>query len=196
MQRRTFLWGVPGSMIAVSLSLSSCTTTPAGSDTMGDQKDKRRTIDAGVDSPLTRLDNVVPGARELVGKSNGLLVFPTVINAGIGLGGQYGEGALRVGGKSVGYYSTASASVGLQAGAQSKAIVFLFMTADALDRFRSSEGWSAGADASVAVLKVGANGNVDTGTATGQINAFVLTNGGLMAGATVDGTKVTRLKTL
>jgi lipid-binding SYLF domain-containing protein len=183
-------------MIAVSLSLSSCTTTPAGSDTMGDQKDKRRTIDAGVDSTLTRLYNVVPGARELVGKSNGLLVFPTVINAGIGLGGQYGEGALRVGGKSVGYYSTASASVGLQAGAQSKAIVFLFMTADALDRFRSSEGWSAGADASVAVLKVGANGNVDTGTATGQINAFVLTNGGLMAGATVDGTKVTRLKTL
>ncbi|AXF05143.1 MULTISPECIES: YSC84-related protein [Paraburkholderia] len=196
MQRRTFLWGVPGSMIAVNLSLSSCTTTPAGSDTMGDQKDKRRTIDAGVDSTLTRLYNVVPGARELVGKSNGLLVFPTVINAGIGLGGQYGEGALRVGGKSVGYYSTASASVGLQAGAQSKAIVFLFMTADALDRFRSSEGWSAGADASVAVLKVGANGNVDTGTATGQINAFVLTNGGLMAGATVDGTKVTRLKTL
>ncbi len=70
------------------------------------------------------------------------------------------------------------------------------MTADALDRFRSSEGWPAGADASVAVLKVGANGNVDAGTATGLINAFVLTNGGLMAGATVDGTKVTRLKML
>jgi lipid-binding SYLF domain-containing protein len=122
MQRRTFLWGVPGSMIAVSVSLSNCTTTPAGSDTMGEQKDKRRTIDAGVDagvdSTLTRLHNVVPGARELVGKSNGLLVFPTVINAGIGLGGQYGEGALRVGGTSVGYYSTASASVGLHAGAQ------------------------------------------------------------------------------
>ncbi|KXU91146.1 twin-arginine translocation pathway signal [Paraburkholderia monticola] len=196
MHRRTFLWGVPGSMIAASLSLSSCTTTPAGSDTMGEQKDKRRTIDSGVDSTLTRLYNVAPGARELVGKSNGLLVFPTVINAGIGLGGQYGEGALRVGGKSVGYYSTASASVGLQAGAQSKAIVFLFMTSSALDRFRSSEGWSAGADASVAVLKIGANGDVDTGTATGQIDAFVLTNGGLMAGATVDGTKVTRLKTL
>lgn len=196
MQRRTFLWGMPGSMIAVSLSLSGCTTTAAGSDTLVEQKDKRRTIDAGVDSTLTRLYNVVPGARELVEKSNGFLVFPTVINAGIGLGGQYGEGALRVGGKSVGYYSTASASVGLQAGAQSKAIVFLFMTANALEQFRSSEGWSAGADASVAVLKAGANGNVDTGTATGQINAFVLTNGGLMAGASVDGTKVTRLKTL
>jgi lipid-binding SYLF domain-containing protein len=131
-------------MIAASLSLSNCTATPAGSDTMAEQKDKRRTIDSGVDSTLTRLYNVAPGARELVGKSSGLLVFPTVINAGIGLGGQYGEGALRVGGRSVGYYSTVSASVGLQAGAQSKAIVFLFMTANALDRFRSSEGWSAG----------------------------------------------------
>jgi lipid-binding SYLF domain-containing protein len=77
-------------MIAVSLSLSGCTTTPAGTDTTGDQKDKRRTIDAGVDSTLTRLYYVVPVPRELVGKANGLLVFPTVINAGIGLGGQYG----------------------------------------------------------------------------------------------------------
>lgn len=196
MQRRKILWSVPGSMIAISVSLSSCTTTPSVSETMGEQNDKRRTIDAGVESTLTRLYNVVPGSRELTGKSAGMLVFPTVIDAGFGLGGQYGEGALRVDGKSVGYYSTASASVGLQAGVQSKAIVFLFMTANALDRFRSSEGWSAGADASVAVLKVGANGNVDTDTATAQVNAFVLTNGGLMAGAAVDGTKVTRLNTL
>jgi hypothetical protein len=87
MQRRTFLWGVPGSTIAASLALSGCATTPAGSDTMGEQTDKRRTIDAGVDSTPTRLYYVVPGARELVVKSNGLLVFPTVINAGIGRAG-------------------------------------------------------------------------------------------------------------
>jgi lipid-binding SYLF domain-containing protein len=196
MQRRKFLWSVPGSMIAISVSLSSCTTTSSASETTGEKKDKRRTIDADVESTLTRLYNMVSGSHELAGKSAGILVFPTVINAGFGLGGQHGEGALCVEGKSVGYYSTTSASVGLQAGAQSKAIVFLFMTANALDRFRRSEGWSAAADASVAVLKVGANGNVDTGTATAQVNAFVLTNGGLMAGAAVDGTKVTRLKTL
>ncbi|TXC84789.1 BPSL1445 family SYLF domain-containing lipoprotein [Paraburkholderia azotifigens] len=192
MLRRTFMWGAPGSVLAIGFALSGCTTTTSA-NSMG-QNDKRHSIDAGVDSTLTRLYNVAPGSRELVGKSTGMLIFPSVLNAGFGVGGQYGEGALRVGGKSVGYYSTTSASVGLQVGAQSKAIVFLFMTANALERFRSSEGWSAGADASVAVLKVGANGNVDTGTATGQINAFVLTNGGLMAGATVDGTKVTRLK--
>jgi len=70
------------------------------------------------------------------------------------------------------------------------------MTDDSLNRFRSSDGWSAGGDASVAVLKIGANGVVDTSTATGQVDAFVLSNGGLMAGASLDGTKVSRLKSL
>ena len=70
------------------------------------------------------------------------------------------------------------------------------MTDESLAKFRNSEGWSAGGDASVALLKIGANGNVDTGTATGQVDAFVLTNSGLMAGMTLNGTKVGRLKTL
>ncbi|MBB3262410.1 lipid-binding SYLF domain-containing protein, partial [Paraburkholderia bannensis] len=96
----------------------------------------------------------------------------------------------------VGYYSTATGSVGWQIGAQSRAIVFLFMTDDALRRFRSTDGWSAGGDASVAILKIGANGNVDTSTAGGQVDAFVLTNAGLMAGASLEGTKITRLNSL
>ncbi len=125
-----------------------------------------------------------------------MLVFPSVIAAGFWFGGQYGEGSLRVGGATVGYYSTTTASFGLQIGAQSKALVFLFMTQDALERFRNSEGWSAGGDASVAVLKVGANGSIDTNTATAPVVAFVLTNNGLMAGVTLEGTKVTKLKTI
>ncbi|CAD6562037.1 hypothetical protein LMG27952_07660 [Paraburkholderia hiiakae] len=107
-----------------------------------------------------------------------------------------GEGSLRANGHTVGYYSTATASVGWQIGAQSRAIVFLFMTDESLRRFRSTDGWSAGGDASVAVLKVGANGNVDTSTVTGQVEALVLTNTGLMAGASLEGTKVTRLNSL
>ncbi|AFJ89227.1 putative lipoprotein [Burkholderia sp. KJ006] len=125
-----------------------------------------------------------------------MLVFPSVIAAGLFVGGQYGEGSLRVAGSTVGYYSTTTGSIGLQIGAQSKAIIFLFMTEDALGRFRNSEGWSVGGDASVAVLKIGANGNIDTSTATAPIEAFVLTNNGLMAGVTLEGTKVTRLKSL
>ncbi|MCO8467569.1 YSC84-related protein, partial [Burkholderia multivorans] len=108
-------------------------------------------------------------------------------------GGQSGNGALRVGGSTVGYYNTSSLSVGLQAGAQSKAIVFLFMTQQALDEFRNSDGWSAGAGASVALVKTGANGAVDTNTATAPVQVIVLTNAGLMGDVSVNGTKVTRL---
>ncbi|NML96824.1 twin-arginine translocation pathway signal [Paraburkholderia sp. RP-4-7] len=195
MLRRTFILTTPGSILAIGLAVSGCTTTGT-SDASSAQMDKRHSIDAGVDSTLGRLYNVANGSRELVGKARGVLVFPSVIDAGFVVGGQYGEGSLRVGGHTVGYYSTATGSIGWQIGAQSKAIVFLFMTEESLAKFRSSEGWSAGGDASVALLKVGANGNLDTSTATGQVDAFVLTNTGLMAGATLVGTKVSRLKTL
>lgn len=195
MLRRTFMFSTPGSLIAIALAVSGCTTTGV-SDASGDQMDKRHSIDAGFDSTLARLYSSAKGSRELVAKARGVLIFPSVIDAGFGVGGQYGEGSLRVGGHTVGYYSTATGSIGWQIGAQSRAIVFLFMTEDALNRFRGSEGWSVGGDASVAVLKVGANGEVDTSTASSQVDAFLLTNSGLMAGATLDGTKVTRLKSL
>jgi lipid-binding SYLF domain-containing protein len=196
MLRRSFILSTPGSILAIGLAVSGCTMTGSTSDASGEQMDKRHSIDAGVDSTLGRLYNAANGSRELVSKARGVLVFPSVIDAGFGVGGQYGEGSLRVGGHTVGYYSTATGSIGWQIGAQSKAIVFLFMTDQALAKFRGSEGWSAGGDASVALLKVGANGNLDTTMTTGQVDAFVLTNTGLMAGATLEGTKVSRLKTL
>ena len=134
------------------------------------------------------------GSRELVSKARGVLVFPSVLQAGFIVGGQYGEGALRVGGSTVGYYSTISGSFGLQAGAQSKAIIFLFMTQDALDKFRNADGWSVGGDASVALVKMGANGAIDSNTATAPVEVFVLTNAGLMGDLSLQGTKVSRLK--
>lgn len=184
--------------LAIALAAQGCTTTgPSNpSNANSQQMDKRQTIDAGVDSILSRLYVDAKGSRELVSKAKGVLIFPSVIDAGFGVGGQYGEGSLRVGGHTVGYYSTATGSVGWQIGAQSRAIVFLFMTDESLRHFRSTDGWSAGGDASVAVLKIGANGNVDTSTAGGQVDAFVLTNAGLMAGASLEGTKVTRLNSL
>jgi lipid-binding SYLF domain-containing protein len=143
---------------------------------------------------MSRLYATVKGSRELVAKANGVLVFPAVLQVGFVVGGQYGEGALRVGGKSVGYYSTVSGSFGFQAGAQSKAIILLFMTRDAFDSFRNSDGWSVGGEGSVALVKVGANGVVDTITATAPVEVFVLTNAGLMGGVSLSGTKVSRLK--
>lgn len=194
MRRRQFILTGSAALASVGFSLAGCTTTsPSSSASPSANAGKRDTINAGVDATLARLYENVGGSRELVAKARGVLVFPSVISAGFWVGGQYGEGALRVNGHTQGFYSTVAGSFGLQIGAQSKALVFLFMTQEALDTFLHSQGWAAGADATVAVLKVGANGAVDTSTATGPVEAFVLTNGGLMAGVSLEGTKVSRL---
>jgi lipid-binding SYLF domain-containing protein len=194
MERRKFMLTTTAMLATGGLALAGCTTTTetSASKASGDAG-KRQSINASINETLSRLYTTANGSRELVSKARGVLVFPSVVSAAFIVGGQYGEGALRVGGQTVGYYSTATGSFGLQAGAQSKALIFLFMTQDALDKFRNSEGWAVGADATVAVLKVGANGNLDTTTATAPVEAFVLTNAGLMAGVSLEGTKVTRL---
>jgi lipid-binding SYLF domain-containing protein len=193
MQRRNFIRAAAGAFAATGLSLSVLTTTDSQAATSETNAAKRRSIDAKVHGTISRLYSIVKGSRELVAKANGVLVFPSVLQAGFVVGGQYGEGALRVGGKSVGYYSTVSGSFGFQAGAQSKAIIFLFMTHDALASFRNSKGWSAGGEGSVALVKVGANGAIDTTTATAPVEVIVLTNAGLMGDVSLSGTKVSRL---
>lgn len=194
MQRRRFIAMTGATLASGGLALAGCTTTPLSSGSTPEASAGRRaTIDADVEATLTRLYSTVHGSRELVGNARGVLVFPSVIAAGFWVGGQYGQGALRVGGQTSGYYSLTAASFGLQIGAQSKAIIMLFMTQEALDGFTSSQGWAAGVDATVAVLRVGANGNVDTSTATSPVEAFVLTNAGLMAGVSLEGSKISRL---
>lgn len=192
--RRRFITLSTTALATGGLALAGCTTTGPSSDNSAEANaSKRQAIDADVNGTLARLYNSIGGSRELADKSRGILVFPSVISAGFWFGGQYGQGALRVGGQTSGYYSIAAASFGLQIGAQSKAIVMLFMTDDALNGFTRSQGWSAGVDATVALVKVGANGNVDTSTAMSPVEAFVLTNGGLMAGVSLEGSKISRL---
>lgn len=194
MQRRNFMRKSTAVLALAGLAVAGCTTNRnAGGEQAAGATDLHRSIDADVDSTLQRLYATVSGSRELVAKASGVLVFPSVIQAGFVVGAQYGKGALRAGGQTVGYYSTTSGSFGLQAGAQSKALIFLFMTQDSLNKFRSSNGWSAGADASVALVRMGANGTIDTTTASKPVQAFVLTNAGLMADASLEGTKVSRL---
>jgi lipid-binding SYLF domain-containing protein len=193
MQRRNFMLKTTAALAFGGLALAGCTTSSGTPDNASTNASKRQSIDASVDGTMSRLFQTVPGSRELVSKARGLLVFPSVLQAGFIVGGQYGEGSLRVGDATVGYYSTVSGSFGLQAGAQSKAIVFLFMTQDSLDKFRNTDGWSAGGDASVALVKMGANGAIDTTTATAPVEVFVLTNAGLMGDISINGTKVSRL---
>jgi lipid-binding SYLF domain-containing protein len=195
MQRRNFMLKSTAALALGGLALAGCTTT---SNSTAQQNagtaDDRAAIDSSVDATMQRLYTTARGSRELVAKARGVLVFPQVLAAGFVVGAQYGKGSLRVGGGTVGYYSTTSASIGLQAGAQSKAIIFLFMTQDALDQFRNSDGWSVGGDASVALVKMGANGAIDSTTATAPVEVFVLTNAGLMADLSLQGTKISRLK--
>lgn len=185
MDKRSFL---ACGLLAVLATACSSTSTSSG-----DAAAKRSSIDASVDSAMSRLHAQVPGSRELAAKAKGVLVFPSVVSAGLGVGGSYGQGALRVGGRSVGYYSTTAASVGLLAGADSKAVFLLFMTQDALDKFRASNGWTAGADASVTMMKTGASAAIDTQTAQQPVVGFALSNAGLMANLSLDGTKVSKL---
>ncbi|MEM5404602.1 MULTISPECIES: BPSL1445 family SYLF domain-containing lipoprotein [Paraburkholderia] len=174
-------------------ALSGCTTTSSEAPNAATNASRAQSINSDVDATLSRLYQTVPGSRELVGKARGILVFPRVIQAGIGVGGEHGDGALRVGGSTVGFYSTSSASVGATLGVQSKSVIYLFMTEDALAKFRNSSGWSAGGDASVALVKVGANGSIDTTTATNPVQVFVLTNSGLIGDLSLGGTKITKL---
>lgn len=188
MDRRSFIVAGIG---LVTTTVIGCESTP---DTPQEAGAKRREIDAGVDSALAQLYATDPSARQLGTKAEGILVFPNVTKAGLVVGGEYGEGALRVRNQTVGYYSATAGSIGLQAGAQTKAVIMMFMTKPALDKFRASEGWTAGADASVALGTKGASGSVDTSTAQQPVVGFVQTKSGLMFDASIDGTKVSPLK--
>lgn len=189
MNKRNFI-ATGASLAAVALLGSGCTTTGGAS---GDPASQRQAIDAAADSALSRLYQQAGGSRELVASSRGVLVFPTFVSAGFVVGGASGQGVLRKGGKSAGYFRMTEASVGLLAGAQSQAVFLLFMTDDALSRFEASKGWTAGVDGSVALLNVGADARVTTQTGQQSIVGFVLTNAGLMATLSLNGNRITPL---
>jgi len=155
--------------------------------------DTAKEIDVSVDVALERFDKDIKGGKEFLQSAKGVLVFPKVLKAGIGIGGEYGEGALRIGGKTVDYYSTASASIGLQLGGQQKTIILVFMQDQALKQFRESSGWKAGVDGSVALIKVGADGAIDTTTVKDPIVGFVFSQKGLMYNLTLEGSKFSKL---
>lgn len=150
-------------------------------------------INAKANQALKEFYRHSPAGKELAAKAAGVLVFPEVYKAGIGIGGEYGEGALRVGGKTVAYYNVASASLGFQLGAQLKSEIILFMSAEALRKFRNSDGWEAGVDGSVAIATLGAGGEIDSNTIQQPIIGFIFSNKGLMYNLSIEGSKITRI---
>jgi lipid-binding SYLF domain-containing protein len=151
-------------------------------------------IDVSVDVALERFYKEVQGAKEFFKSAKGVLVFPSVYKAGFGIGGEYGEGALRIGGKTVDYYNTAAASIGFQLGAQKKTIIVVFVQDEALKKFRKSSGWEVGVDGSVALVTVGAGRSIDTTNIRDPIVGFVFSQKGLMYNLTLEGSKFTKTR--
>jgi lipid-binding SYLF domain-containing protein len=160
---------------------------------LSDVNPSKEELDAEVREAVAELYRHSDAAKELAGRSSGMLVFPKVVKGGIGIGGEYGEGALLVGGRTVAYYNIVAGSIGFQLGLQQKSQVILFMTQRELDKFRKSEGWKAGVDGSVALATLGAGGEIDTETAKKPIIGFIYSNKGLMYNLTFEGSKITEI---
>lgn len=176
-------------MISVTaLSLAGLITRPLGTETA-----QAASLDANVEDTLRNFHRHVRGTRELVASAAAVLVFPTVVKAGIGIGGEYGEGALLSRGRPVEYYSTASASIGFQLGAQARSIIIVFMTEQALADFKRVDGWKVGVDGSVALINVGVGGSIDTNRIASPIVGFIFDGKGLMYNLTLEGTKISRM---
>ena len=150
-------------------------------------------IDQEADEALITFKEEVNGADVFLDQAAGYLVFPRVLRAGLGVGAETGEGAMRIGGKTAGYFRITSGSIGFQAGAQARSIVIAFMTQSSLDQFRRSNGWRVGIDGSVALIDIGVGKTIDTQNIRDPVVGFIFGSSGLMYNLTLEGTRFTRV---
>ncbi len=174
-----------GLLVGTAATLCACQSTA--------QTDGAAVIDRRVASALDYMYDTYPETIALADKSAGMLVMPLIGEAGFFVGGSYGEGALQINGFTVGYYSAAQGSLGFQIGAQTYAYVLFFLTPEALQRFRTSPGWAAGAAAEFTGGQTGTALTASTATQNSAV-AFLFAQQGLMAGATIEGTKYTPIE--
>ena len=135
----------------------------------------------------------ITGVRELCNKAAGILLFPSVLKAGFGVGGEYGEGLLLIHGRSAGYYNLISASFGFQIGVQERSVVIMFMTNEALAEFKRRAAWTVGIDGSVTIINVDIGGSIYTKRTTSPVIGFILDPKGLMYNLTLEGSKISRI---
>ena len=173
-----------GLMIALLSIVAAPQVTEAGSATE---------INAAANATLQSFVDQNSSARELGHKAAGVLVFPSIVEAGLGFGGEYGEGVLIIKGNEAGYYNIVSASFGFQIGVQSRSLIIIFMTEEALAGFQKTSGWKVGVDGSIIVVTVGAGESIDTNTLTAPIIAFVIDPQGLMYNLSLEGSKISRI---
>ncbi len=150
-------------------------------------------IDASARATLAEFFREVWSARDLANQATAILIFPTIVKAGFGVGGEYGEGVLHIRGKTTAFYNIISGSIGFQFGAQARSVIIMFMTDAALAGFQRTDGWRVGLDGSVAIITVGAGGAIDTNTIHSPVIGFIFDQKGLMYNLTLEGSKITRI---
>ena len=150
-------------------------------------------IDASADAAMDRFYKQVKDAKEVVRQAKGMLVLPNVKKGALIVGGEYGQGVMRIAGKTIEYYSMISGSVGFQIGGQAKDIIIVFNSSDALKKFRTSKGWEAGVDGNVALVTLGAGESAMTSMGKEPIVAFVFDVKGLIADMSLRGAKFNKL---
>ncbi len=179
--------GIRQSAFAVLALLALACAAPRAQAASGPE------IDASARATLEDFFNQIYSGRELANKATAVLVFPTVVKAGIGIGGEYGEGVLHVRGRTAGYYNIISASVGFQLGAQARSVIVMFMTDTALANFQRTDGWKVGVDGSIAIITIGAGGQIDTNSIRSPVVGFIFDQKGLMYNLTLEGSKISRI---
>ena len=180
--RRVFLVGSSAFLVNSLIGCSTGNSTNTGSE-----------IIEKADEALENLFSIAPDSYSIYEKSAGTLIIPKITKAGFIFGGSYGEGVLKIGGAPVDFYSVASASYGYQIGALQYSHVIFFMTEDALKTFRITDGWEIGADAEVFFRKKGGSLGFTNNTLTKPIYAIVFGQKGVIAGASLEGAKYSRL---
>ena len=178
----TYLIGVT---VSASLALGAAASVA---------RDDAAEISKNATAALQSLYSQVPGAKALGAQAHAILVFPKVTKAGLGIGGQSGEGALFKGGKTVAYYRTSGASFGLQAGAQTYGYAMFFMNEKALKALDQADGFEVGVGPSVVVMDEGKAKSMTTTTMKDDIYAFIFGQKGLMAGAGLQGSKISKIQ--
>jgi lipid-binding SYLF domain-containing protein len=174
-------------LLTIACLFAAFAAVPAGRAASGPE------IEANVNATLRLFFREVLSSRELANKAVGILVFPTVVKAGFGIGGEYGEGALHIRGRTAAYYNIISASIGFQLGAQARSVIIMFMTDEALASFQRTDGWKIGVDGSVAIITIGAGGQIDSNSVRSPVIGFIFDQKGLMYNLTLEGSKISRI---
>ncbi len=175
-----------------ALLIPSCATGPGGIYALPSHADARK-IDQKARAALDRLYSSNQRARELGARSQGILVFPDIIMGGLGIGGAWGDGALYLRDRPTGYYRSISASYGLQAGLQKYGYALFLVDEAAIQALNAAEGWEIGSAPNIVVVDKGIAESLSTTTLEGGTYAIFFDQRGLMAGLSLQGTKVTRL---